>query len=315
MYSLGHNFNQILMSNNLSRSLHGTRRKFITDIAKFTTAGMVLATPIGAFASSKSWTVGEIMDLFIQETTNTPFQQTVDTLKAGDRETVVKGIVTTMFATIPAIRRTIELGANFIIAHEPTFYSHTDKTDWLENDDTYIYKRKLLQDNKIAIWRNHDYIHSHKPDGVFDGMLARLGWSKFAQESSPWDLEIPAVTLSQLISTLKEKLSIKTVRYIGDENQLCKKVLLMPGAPGGERQIKAISELRPDVAILGELQEWETAEYIRDTQASGKKTSLILIGHIPSEDAGSEYMKKWLAEKVPGIKVTYLSSVSPFSYR
>jgi putative NIF3 family GTP cyclohydrolase 1 type 2 len=303
------------MDHNLSHFSLKTRRQFITDIAKVTAAGMVLTTPIGAFGSSKTWTVGEIMDLFIRETTDTPFGQTVDTLKAGDRETVVRGIVTTMFATVPTIRRTIELGANFIIAHEPTFYSHTDKTDWLENDDTYKFKRKLLQDNKIAIWRNHDYIHSHKPDGVFDGMLKKLGWTNFAQESTPWNVEIPAVTLSQLILTLKEKLSIKTLRYIGDEKQLCKKVLLMPGAPGGERQIQAISELRPDVAILGELQEWETAEYIRDTQAAGGKTSLILLGHIASEDSGSEYMKRWLTEKVPGVKVTYLGSVSPFSYK
>jgi putative NIF3 family GTP cyclohydrolase 1 type 2 len=303
------------MSNKLSHPFHGTRRKFITDIAKVTAAGMVLSSPIGAFGNSKTWTVGEIMDLFIRETTDSPFPQTVDTLKAGDRGIVVKGIVTTMFATVPMIRRTIELGANFIIAHEPTFYSHTDKTDWLENDETYKFKRKLLQDNNIAIWRNHDYIHAHKPDGVFDGVLARLGWTKFAQESSPWTLEIPAVTLSQLISFLKEKLSIKTLRYIGDENQLCKKVLLMPGAPGGERQIKSISELRPDVAICGELQEWETAEYIRDTQASGRNISLILLGHIASEEAGSEYMKKWLTEKVPGIKVTYLEAITPFSYK
>jgi len=307
---LGYSFKSLDM-----RSNHTTRRQFITEIAKVTAAGVILAGPITAFGNSKAWTVGEIMDLFIRETTDTPFAQTVDTLKAGDRSTVVKGIVTTMFATIPIIRKTIELGANFIIAHEPTFYSHTDKTDWLENDETYKYKRKLLQDHNIAIWRNHDYMHSHKPDGVFEGVLTKLGWTKFAQPSSPWNLEIPAVTLSELISTLKQKLSIKTLRYIGDEKQLCKKVLMMPGAPGGERQIKAISELKPDVAILGELDEWETAEYIRDTQASGRNVSLILLGHIGSEDAGSEYMLKWLNEKVPGIKVNYLDSTSPFAYK
>lgn len=290
------------------------RREFVKTAAIASAAGIILGSPLPGYAAQKSWTVGQIMDLFIKETTDTPMSQTVDTLKAGNRDIVVKGIVTAMFATIPVIKQSISLGANFIIAHEPTFYNHLDRTDWLENDATYKFKRKLLDDNGIAVWRNHDYIHSHSPDGVYDGVLKQLDWTKYAQPSSPWNIQLPSTTVGDVIKTVKTKLGIKSLRYVGDDKQACSKVLLMPGAAGGERQIKAISEMNPDLAIVGELQEWETAEYVRDARAAGKKISLIVLGHIDSEDGGSEYMKSWLIKNVPGIKVSHLNSVNPFSY-
>jgi putative NIF3 family GTP cyclohydrolase 1 type 2 len=293
------------------------RRKFIKD-ASLTAAGagIFLSAPkITIAAPGKTWTVGEIIDLFLKEIPGAPFATTVDTLKSGSRDMQVKGIVTTMFATIPVIKQAIQLGANFIIAHEPTFYNHQDNTDWLKNDDVYQYKAKLLSDNNITVWRNHDYIHSHRPEGVYNGILKQLDWSNYTNEDAPWNINIPETSLSALIGDLKRKLRVSTVRYIGDDDQRCKKILLMVGAAGGQRQISAIGELQPDVAIVGELQEWETAEYIRDARASGKKISLIVLGHTASEDAGSQYMVEWLNKNVPGIKATHIFSGNPFQFR
>ena len=88
----------------------------------------------------------------------------------------------------------------------------------------------------------------------------------------------------------------------------------MPGAAGGERQIRSISDTQPDVAIVGEVQEWETAEYIRDARASGKNISLIVLGHIDSENGGSAYMKEWINKNVAGIQVTHINSNNPFTF-
>ena len=291
------------------------RRNFLQQLSVLTGAGILAGSPLSSFASFKKWTVREVMDLFISNVPGAPFAQTVDTLKAGSKDYEVKGIVTTMFATIPIIQKTISLGANFIIAHEPTFYSHQDTTDWLKDDEVYRYKSQLLNDNKISIWRNHDYIHTHRPDGVYSGVIEQLGWKSYVNESSPWNVTLPQTTLSQLISTVKDKLRINTVRYIGDDNHVCRKLLLLPGAAGGRAQITAIADQKPDVVLVGELQEWETAEYIRDARASGKKIALIVLGHTDSEDGGSIYMKRWLEENVQGIKVTHIHSGNPFNFR
>src|SRR5687768_1119602 len=106
------------------------RRTFISNATRVVGTGILLSyTGINDVkAQNKTWTVGEIMDLFIKEVPGAPFSQTVDTLKSGSRDIKVTGIVTTMFATVEVIRKAIALNAQLIIAHEPTFYNHLDDT-------------------------------------------------------------------------------------------------------------------------------------------------------------------------------------------
>ena len=296
-----------------------TRRKFIYNMSAAVGAGLVLASPLAGAAANtikadESYTVQQIMDLFIKDVPGGVLTNTVDTLKAGSPDMKVTGIVTTMFATIPIIRNTIDLGYNFIIAHEPTFYNHTDDTSWLQNDDVYRYKADLLKQNNIAVWRNHDYIHHLVPDGVTTGVLAQLDWQKYADAKMPNIITMPPMSLKQVIGHVKTKLNIEKVRYIGDPDLVCGHVLLMPGAAGGQRQITSISQIKPDVLICGEIAEWETAEYVRDARAKGNKIALVVLGHIASEEPGSEYMLKWLKEKVPGIKSTHIPCGNSLSF-
>ena len=90
-------------------------------------------------------TVQEVIDTILKAIPGGSISQTVDTLKAGNGNEPVTGIVSTMFATVEVIRKAVDLKANFIIVHEPTFYSHTDETSWLESDRVYGFKRDLLQ--------------------------------------------------------------------------------------------------------------------------------------------------------------------------
>lgn len=295
------------------------RRYFITTISKATGSVALLSLPLISEATyliiaRKNITVGDIMDLFIKQVPNAPFESTVDTLKSGSRDLVVTGIVTTMFATVEVIRKAIAAKANFIIAHEPTFYNHEDKTDWLETDDVYQYKRELLQQHNIAVWRNHDYVHSVNPDGVGTGVLKQLGWTSYYNGNEDAIVTIPSTNLSALIKHLKDKLFIKQVRYIGDANQSCKKVLLLPGAAGGKTQISLVSKTKPDVLICGEIQEWETAEYIRDARAKGDKVSLVVLGHIASEEPGSEWMLAWLKQNVSSVPAMHIPAGNSLSF-
>src|SRR5688572_12400428 len=166
--------------------LHGRkdRRAFISTISKAAGATIFLSSPFASvasnpFALTKKITVGEIIDAFTGEVSGAPFPNTVDTLKAGSRDIEVNGIITTMFATLELINKAIGMKANFIIAHEPTYYNHLDETNWLENDDVYRHKSNLLKQHQVAVWRNHDYIHRHQPDGVVSDVVERLGWANY----------------------------------------------------------------------------------------------------------------------------------------
>lgn len=287
------------------------RRTFMSAMTKAIGSVMFLAVPSAASAqgisiSNQTWTVGQVMDMFIKEVPGAPFANTVDTLKSGNREIKVTGIVTTMFATVEVIKKAISMKANFIIAHEPTFYNHLDETSWLENDDVYQYKAELLKEHNIAVWRNHDYVHRLTKDGVRAGVVSRLKWETYSNAENSNVFEMPAIPLKDLISQLKDRLGIPMVRYIGDLSNPCKKILLMPGASGGRSHITAVGKYKPDVIVCGEIAEWETAEYIRDAIAKGQRISLVVLGHVASEEPGSAFMASWLKEKVKGVTATHI---------
>lgn len=293
------------------------RREFIMNVLKAGIGSGLVMLPGAAMAKkvfSPSLTVQQVIDLILKNIPNAPFKQTVDTIKAGDANQVVTGIVTTMFATDEVIEKAAKLKANFIIAHEPTFYNHTDDTKWLEKDEVYNYKRDLLKKHQMVVWRFHDYIHAHVPDGVMMGVMQALGWERYYNAEKPHVITIPAESLENIIQLVKNKLSIPHVKVIGNRQANCSKIVIAPGAAGGTRQIEAIRDEKPDLFICGELNEWETSEYIRDLRYMGAKTSLIVLGHIVSEEPGLEWLVRWLQQQIPGIKVAHIPSTDAFTW-
>ncbi|HVX50962.1 MAG TPA: Nif3-like dinuclear metal center hexameric protein [Chitinophagaceae bacterium] len=259
------------------------------------------------------YTVQDVMDIILKEIPGAPFKQTVDTLKSGTANQKVTGIVTTMFATITVIEKAAKSNANFIIAHEPTFYNHEDNINWVPGSSIVKEKQALLQKHGIAVWRFHDQWHAHKPDGITYGVLKKTGWTQYYTNGNPV-LEMPANSLKNIVAHIKSSLGIDHVRIIGDLSQTCKRVALLPGAWGGQAQMGLAEKQQPDVVVVGEVHEWETAEYIRDAQLMGKPVSLVVLGHSVSEEPGMEWLVEWLQPKVPGLTVKHIASNNPFTW-
>ncbi len=290
------------------------RRKFIETGLKAAGAAALLTIPsINIFAAKKEYTVQDVIDLILKEIPGAPFKQTVDTLKSGNADQKVTAIVTTMFATVDVIKKAAALKANFIIAHEPTFYNHTDDVNWTENNSVVRQKKELLQQHGIAVWRFHDYWHAYRPDGITYGVLKKANWLQY-NKNAEISFTIPVTSLKQIAEHLKTSLGIEHVRVIGDLSASCKNIALLPGAWGGQKQISTAEKEKPDVIIVGEVHEWETAEYIRDARLLGSKTSLIVLGHSVSEEPGMEWLVEWLQPKLEGIKITHIASDNPFTW-
>lgn len=294
------------------------RRKFIRHAAKAAGALALLAWQMPASAekiaaASRQYTVQEIIDLILKEGNLLPLKDTVDTIKAGRANQLVTGIVTTMFPTIAVIEEAAKRNANFIIAHEPSFYNHRDDAGWVKNNTVLQQKQALLEKYKMAVWRFHDYCHALKPDAVSYGVAQKANWLPY-YKTGEVVLNIPPLSLQQLVQHLKTSLGIAHVRVMGDFNQLCERVALLPGAWGGQRQVSIAETEKPDVLIVGETVEWETVEYIRDARAFGRKTALIVLGHALSEEPGMEWVANWLQPKLEGIRITHIASGDPFTW-
>jgi putative NIF3 family GTP cyclohydrolase 1 type 2 len=294
------------------------RRQFIANMLKASLASAFVFSAAESragniFLPKRSYTVGDIMDIILKEIPGAPFKQTVDTLKSGNKDMPVTGIVTTMFATVDVIEQAIKQGANFIIAHEPTFYNHTDDPAWVSPNNIVKQKQDLLAEKKITVWRLHDYWHSYVPDGIRYGVVKKAGWLSYSKGDTAI-IKLPAVSLGDLSEHLKKQLGIAHVRVVGNLAQNCERIALMPGAAGGQSQISMAEKEKPDVLIIGEVHEWETAEYIRDGQKLGAKTALIVLGHGVSEEPGMEWLAAWLQPKVTDLKVQHIVSGSPFTW-
>ena len=294
------------------------RRKFIATGLQVTGFTALASLPLSSFANEfltppGEYTVAQISDMIFKECGFTPTDTTVDIIKAGNRDMKVTGILTTMFPTIEIIQKAIKLKSNLIIVHEPTFYSgNRSETSWTQNSDVINRKLQLLNDNNICIWRAHDSWHAIKPDGITNGVIKKLGWENYYHGEETFT--IPSINLKQLVKHLKLKLQIEQVRVIGDKQDVCSKVTLLPGAWGGKMQMSSVIQNKPDVLIVGEVAEWETAEYIRDARLLGDKVSLIVLGHAVSEEPGMEWMAEWLQPKLPGLKITHIASKNPFAW-
>nr|WP_067053840.1 Nif3-like dinuclear metal center hexameric protein [Mucilaginibacter sp. L294] len=294
-----------------------SRRKFITTSA-ISAGGLALLSMKPAFAGGllsmqQPYTVQQVIDLIMKEGNLSPIPGTVDTLKSGSADQVVTGIVTTMFATVDLIKQAAKLNANFIIAHEPTFYNHTDNPDWVKNNSIVKQKQALLKKHNITVWRFHDYIHSLKPDFISYGAVKKLNWLPYFKTGEA-TMTIPVTTLGALVQHFKTSLGVNHLRIIGDPQQKCSRVTLLPGAWGGQEQVGHVEKDKPDVLVVGELSEWETAEYIRDARAMGSTMALIILGHALSEQAGMDYFADWLRPKLNGVKVSYITTSDPFTW-
>jgi putative NIF3 family GTP cyclohydrolase 1 type 2 len=236
-------------------------------------------------------------------------EQTVDTIKSGNSATPIKGIATTMMATLDVVQRAAAAGRNMVITHEPTFYSHEDRTDALTDDPIYQFKRNFLDGHEMVVFRFHDHWHARRPDGIATGMVKALGWEKNADPQNARQFLFDGITLASLARQIEERLKIRTMRIIGDPTL---RVRTVAGNWGYAGSLRPFTRPDLDVLIIGEAREWELIEYAADAVSAGKKKGLIVLGHIPSEQAGMSLCADWLKGFISEVPVEFVAASEPF---
>lgn len=68
-----------------------------------------------------------------------------------------------------------------------------------------------------------------------------------------------------------------------------------------------------DVLVIGEDHEWETIEYATDVISAGQLKGLVVLGHIPSEQAGMGEVARWLRTFITEVPITLVPPRDPFS--
>ncbi len=252
---------------------------------------------------------------------------TCDTVKCGDPSRECSGIVVTCFASVEVIRKTIELGANLIITHEPLFWNHEDKTDWLAASEVFSEKKRLLDSHGIVVWRDHDHIHGGPPcnnpefiDGIFYGIMQELGWTEYKLDypNKPLLFALPETDALSLGLELKEKLGLNGIRIVGDKNAKVSKVFLCEHLRDADREVNSKiikTELEDIDAIIPlEIVDWTLCAFVRDCCSLGKSKVVYNIGHFNFEEPGMKFMCKYLPRLVGNTPVHYVPSGDSFDF-
>jgi putative NIF3 family GTP cyclohydrolase 1 type 2 len=286
---------------------NGSRRAFL-----FAGAGLAAANISLSQSAGGAITAGQVIER-IKANVGIPWRaQTVDNIIAGSADTPVKGIATTMMATLDVVQRAAAAGRNMVITHEPTFFSHQDKTDTLKDDPTYQFKLDFLTKHEMVLFHFHDHWHARRPDGIATGMVRELGWEKNVDPRNARQFLFPGTPLARFAKDMQTKLKIRVMRVVGDPAMPVNRVAASWGNVSLNPGIPLLSQPGIDVLVLGETHEWELVEYAQDMISSGKKKALIILGHVVSEQAGMKYCAEWLKSFITEVPVEFIPAPEPY---
>lgn len=277
-------------------------------------AALTLTASSTATAQGGSITARQVIERIKQHVGVEWHEPTVDTFKTGDPDRPVTGIAVAMMSTLTVLQRAVAAGANLIITHEPTFYDHMDKTADLEaeSDAVLAAKQAFIQKHGLIIFRFHDYWHQRQPDGILTGMVHALGWEAYQKAPNTPTFTVPETTVGELAAAIKKRLKIRTLRVVGDAHLKVTKLGLSPGFPGFQANRHLLQSDAVEVLVMGEAHEWETIEYAVDAVAAKQHKALIVLGHIPSEEAGMDECARWLKTFVTEAPIHFVSTPEPF---
>lgn len=276
-------------------------------------AALLAASPAVAGAQARP-TASELVARIVARSGVVAPAGTVDTFKAGDPATRVTGVAVTMMATLDVLRRAVAAGANLILTHEPTFYSHRDTLAVLqsESDPVLAAKLKYINDNRLVVWRFHDIPHRMSPDMIGAGTIAALGWDAHRHAESSNVFGLAPTTLDSLAILVGARLGARSVRVAGNGSGRVRRVAITYGFPGFAANRRAMQSSAIDVLIIGEDHEWETIEYATDAIAAGQLQGMIVLGHVPSEQAGMGHVARWLRTFIREVPVDFVPAAEPF---
>lgn len=284
-------------------------------------------------------TVKEVIERIKKECgVSIPDGQTCDILIAGEPDMEVTKIGSTFMATVDVIREAAAQGINFIITHEPTWFSGADRTEWMKEDPVYLNKKKLIDEYHMAIWRYHDHMHMGQTDQIYSGFEEEFGWGqyripvsdvkKYGEAESDagqfWKqfgciYRIPKTTLRGLAEFFKERASMDVVQIVGNPEMPVERVSVLVGGGSlglGREEAPMIQmfQEKVDVVICGDITEWTLSAYVRDASMMGMNKGMLVLGHERSEEWGMKYLTGWVESVTDGIPTVFLDAREPFAY-
>jgi putative NIF3 family GTP cyclohydrolase 1 type 2 len=258
---------------------------------------------------------------------------TSEGFQCGDADANVSGIATVWTPTIEAVQKAVSLAHNLIISMGPPFWFEpgtvetevsmgTPSMKVLEGSPAYRYKKKLIDDHGLIIWRFNENYVALPSNPRLNGLARILGYMAYENAEATQKLEqigagvytLPELSLIDLAKRAKHSAGANGLRVLGDPNERVKNIAVKPGYLTDDDIMAMVRDKNIDVIVCGEACEWEAFEYAEDWVTAGWGKGMIMLGRAVSEDPGARELASWMKSFIPDVPVTGIPVGEPFSY-
>ena len=258
---------------------------------------------------------------------------TSEGFECGDGNVNVTGIVAVWTPTIQSLQKAISLKHNLIISMEPPFWREsgtvqaevsmgTPSVKVLETSSVYQYKKKLIDDHGLILWRFNENYQALPSNPRLNALARTLGFKAYENPAATQKLaatgagvySIPEISLADLAKKARESANAKALRVLGDPQEKVKSVALLPGYIQNQDIMAMVRDRTVDVVVCGEPCEWEAFEYAEDWITAGLGKGMVMLGRAVSEDPGAKELATWIRSFIAEVPVSGIAVGEPFSY-
>ena len=259
--------------------------------------------------------------------------KTSERFECGGGDATVKGIAVMWTPSIDALRKAISMKHNLIISMEPPFWREngTVKTEasmgppplqQIEGTTVYQYKKKLIDDNGIVIWRFNENYKALPENPRLARLAKTLGYkgrenaeaTRKIADTGAGIYAIREVSLMELAKKARDDANAKALRVLGDPAARIRSVVVLPGYMTDDLVMTMVRDHNVDAIICGETCEWEAFEYAEDWITAGWGKGMIMLGRAASEDPGAQELAVWMKSFITEVPVIGIAVGEPFSY-
>lgn len=218
-------------------------------------------------------------------------------LLVGDKDKEIKKVLIALDNDERVTDEAISLSADMIISHHPIMFSPINR---LTEDNHEQRMLRRLCENGICHYAAHTNMDCAL-GGLNDYLASKLGIEDVSVIEENVDGagfgrmgNVAETTLSAMIELCEEKLSLDSVRYVGEPDRKIHKVAVNSGS--GSDIIGKCAELGIDLLVTGDL------KYTPARDAYDLGIAVIDAGHYGTEVIFTEFMKDYLEKKFTDVE-------------
>ncbi len=235
-------------------------------------------------------------------------ERTVDTVKSGDPSRPVRKAGVCWYPSIWDIRAAVAAGCDLLIAHEPTFWHHSqDEVPWRTRGPGAV-KSRVLEESGLVILRAHDTWDNWPVDGIRDSWARFLGLGEPVQEGSElrWTAlyGVEEQTLKHFarhVARRVRELGEEGIQVMGDPERVVRRVAVGVGCIVPDQEMV---DAGADVLITC----FDGASYWSHRERNAESgAAIITVEHGSSEMPGLMALRGHLAERFPSVEFIYIA--------